>query len=180
MATDVAHDGIPSVIHIMVAKQKTAMTRCSITVRLSIPNTLEGRFQTTNPTITPTMDMVLYAVWGVSANTNLYDAVASLTRGLQTNDNNAVTGIQTSPTKANSGVYTYNASVFGASSDAANTNTIYYYRGILDATTGSYGSDGDTMDYPNYVKIGITCWRIVCTTGSGGVKLIYGNAVFAG
>ena len=124
-------------------------------------------------TITPTGDMTLYAVWGNSTTTTLYNAVTSLTRGNQTNDTNATTGIQTNPTKATSGVYTYDASVFGTSSDSANTSAIYYYRGILDATTGTYGSDGDSMDYPNYVRLGDTCWRIVRTTGSGGVKMIY-------
>ena len=127
----------------------------------------------TNQSITPAGNMTLYAVWGSSTNTRLYNAVASLTRGNQTNDTNATTGIKTKPTKATSGVYTYNASAFGASSDASNDNPIYYYRGILDATTGTYGSDGDSMDYPNYVKLGITCWRIVRTTGSGGVKMVY-------
>ena len=67
MATDVAHDGIPSVIHIMVAKQNTAITRCSITVRLSIPNTLEGRFQTTSPTITPKRTLSARKDTGITA-----------------------------------------------------------------------------------------------------------------
>ena len=135
----------------------------------------------TNQSITPTGNMTLYAVWGSSTNTRLYNAVASLTRGNQTNDNNATTGIQASITKANSGVYTYNATTFGTASDASTSNSIYYYRGILDATTSTYGSDGDSMDYPNYVILDAngtkdtsdTCWRIVRTTGSGGVKMIY-------
>ena len=127
----------------------------------------------TNQSITPTGDMTLYAVWGDSTNTSLYNIVASLTRGNGTNNNNATTGIKTSPTKATSGVYTYDASTFGTPSDASTSNAIYYYRGILDNVTGTYGSDGDSMDYPNYVKLGITCWRIVRTTGSGGVKMIY-------
>ena len=127
----------------------------------------------TNQSITPTGDMTLYAVWGSSTSTSLYNIVASLTRGNQTNDTNATTGLKTSPTKATSGVWTYNASTFGTASDASTSNAIYYYRGILDNVTGTYGSDGDSMDYPNYVKLGITCWRIVRTTGSGGVKMIY-------
>ncbi|MBQ2695626.1 InlB B-repeat-containing protein, partial [Candidatus Saccharibacteria bacterium] len=135
----------------------------------------------TNQTITPTSNMTLYAVWGSSTSQTLYNIVSSLTRGNQTNDTNATTGIKTNPTKATSGVWTYDSSVFGESSDASNDNPIYYYRGILDATTGSYGSDGDAMDYPNYVKMttgsNTTCWRIVRTTGSGGVKMIY-NGVY--
>ena len=131
----------------------------------------------TNQSITPTGDMTLYAVWGSSTSTSLYNIVASLTRGNQTNNTNATTGIKTKPTKATSGVWTYNASTFGTPSDASTSNAIYYYRGILDNVTGTYGSDGDSMDYPNYVKLGITCWRIVRTTGSGGVKMIY-NGVY--
>ena len=127
----------------------------------------------TNQSITPTGDMTLYAVWGSSTSQTLYNIVASLTRGNQTNNTNATTGIKTNPTKATSGVWTYNASTFGTASDASTSNAIYYYRGILDNVTGTYGSDGDSMDYPNYVKLGITCWRIVRTTGSGGVKMIY-------
>ena len=135
----------------------------------------------TNQSITPSGNMTLYAVWGSSTSNSLYNIVASLTRGNQTNDTNATTGIKTNPTKATSGVYTYNASTFGTASDASTSNTIYYYRGILDATTGTYGSDGDSMDYPNYVILDAngtkdtsdTCWRIVRTTGSGGVKMIY-------
>ena len=92
--------------------------------------------------------------------------------------------LQTAISKDNSGVYEYNSSVFGASSDASNSHKIYYYRGILDNTVGTYGSDGDNAAYPNTVvlssasnKSGLTtsdtCWRIVRTTGSGGVKMIY-------
>ena len=47
----------------------------------------------------------------------------------------------------------------------------------LDGTTSTYGSNGDGAYYPNYVKLGsgssATCWRIVRTTGSGGIKMIY-------
>ena len=135
----------------------------------------------TNQTITPTSNMTLYAIWGDSTAQPLYNTVASLTRGNQTNDTNATTGIKTNPTKATSGVWTYNSSAFGTASDASTSNPIYYYRGILDNITGTYGSDGDAMDYPNYVKLGTddnaTCWRIVRTTGSGGVKIIY-NGIY--
>ena len=111
--------------------------------------------------------------------TNLYDAVASMSKGTQTLEE-----LRAEITTSNSGVYEYNSSVFGTASDAANTSKIYYYRGILDNTTGTYGSDGDNAKYPNTVvlssvssKSGLvnsdTCWRIVRTTGSGGVKMIY-------
>ncbi|MBR2766540.1 hypothetical protein IKD67_00410, partial [Candidatus Saccharibacteria bacterium] len=110
---------------------------------------------------------------------SLYCKVANQSKGLQT-----LAQLRTAITTSNSGVYEYNSSVFGTSSDAANTSKIYYYRGILDDTTGSYGSDGDNAKYPNTVvlssassKSGLkttdTCWRIVRTTGSGGVKMIY-------
>ena len=106
----------------------------------------------------------------------LYDTIAAMSKGTQT-----LAELRTAIATANSGVYEYNASVFGAASDAASTHTIYYYRGILDQTTGSYGSNGDGKAWPNYVILDAngtkdtsdTCWRIVRTTGSGGVKMIY-------
>ena len=144
--------------------------------------------------------LVLYAMWKVdpcTGKTALYDLVACRSKGTQTNDTNATTGIQAAivapteaaPISSNSGVYEYNSSVFGASSDdtasctRADNCPIYYYRGILDSYghTGTYGSDGLADAYPNYVILGAdgnkttadTCWRIVRTTGSGGVKMIY-------
>ena len=107
----------------------------------------------------------------------LYDLVATQSKGTQT-----LAELRAAITTSNSGVYEYNSSVFGAASDAANTSKIYYYRGILDNTTGSYGSDGDNAAWPNTVLLDTTgngkdttdtCWRIVRTTGSGGVKMIY-------
>ena len=50
IATEVVHDGIASVTHIKVAKQKTAMTRCSTIVNPSIPNTSAGKNHNTMPT----------------------------------------------------------------------------------------------------------------------------------
>ena len=50
MATDVAHDETISRIHISVANAKMAMTRCWMTVRLSMPNHSEGMFQSPNVT----------------------------------------------------------------------------------------------------------------------------------
>ena len=127
----------------------------------------------------------LYAMWK-SAVSDLYSVVESawVAEGsrVQTNDTDANTGIQADITTSNSGVFKYNSSVFGISSDASNDYDIYYYRGILDNTVGSYGSDGDNEAHPNTVlldanKNGVdttdTCWRIVRTTGSGGVKMIY-------
>ena len=76
----------------------------------------------------------------------LYNTIAAMSKGTQT-----LAELRTAIATANSGVYEYNTSVFGAASDAASTHTIYYYRGILDQTTGSYGSNGDGKAWPNYV-----------------------------
>ena len=133
----------------------------------------------------------LYAYWKVLP--TLYEAVAAMSKGKQTNDTNDTTGIQAAiriPTSAdrtqdtsNSGVYEYDSdpNAFGPASDASNTSKIYYYRGVLENSVGSYGSDGSAVTYPNYVILQSgsskattdTCWRIVRTTGSGGVKMIY-------
>ena len=125
----------------------------------------------------------LYAMWAINdpciGKTMLYDLVACRSKGTQT-----LAQFRTAITADNSGVYEYNTDVFGAASDASSDYPIYYYRGILDNTTGTYGSDGDNAKYPNTVvlssassKSGLgtsdTCWRIVRTTGSGGVKMIY-------
>ena len=138
--------------------------------------------------ITPTGNMTLYAIWASSTSSSLYNIVASLNNS-RTLDNtstngtglNAKAGIQADITKDNSGVFTYNASIFGTPSDASTSNTIYLYRGILDNVLGTYGSDGDGGNYPNFVLLSTnstkdtsdTCWRIVRTTGSGGVKMVY-------
>lgn len=143
----------------------------------------------------------LYAYWKVAP--TLYDNVAAMSKGTQTNDKDPDTGIQapiTVPTSAdrtedtsNSGVYEYDPSEFGTASDAENTSTIYYYRGVLENAVGSYGSDGSAVTYPNYVILSSassvselaenhttdTCWRIVRTTGSGGVKMVY-NGTWTG
>ena len=111
----------------------------------------------------------------------LYEEVAKMSKGAQSAED--LQAEITSPTSrdyredtSNSGVYEYNGSVFGESSDASNANKIYYYRGILEPEEdqGQYGSDGQATTYPNYVRLdNDTCWRIVRTTGSGGVKMIY-------
>ena len=109
------------------------------------------------------------------ANLNLYDTVARMSKGKQSPDD-----LRAVITEDNSGVYEYDPDTYGVASDASNTYPIYYYRGILDETyvdsdeLGSVGSSGDGELYPNYVRLGNnTCWRIVRTTGSGGVKMIY-------
>ena len=123
-----------------------------------------------------TNSLTLYEMWATSSQP-LYDLVATQSKGTQTRAQ-----LRVAITTDNSGVYEYNSSVFGTASDAANTSKIYYYRGILDNTTGSYGSDGDNAAWPNTVLLDTTgngkdtsdtCWRIVRTTGSGGVKMIY-------
>ena len=140
-----------------------------------------------------TNNLELYAMWKLPT---LYDKVAAMSKGKQTD----LTQLQASITKptsadytrdtSNSGVYEYNASLFGDASDAANTSTIYYYRGILENATSTYGSNGSAVTYPNYVVLSNagnksnltttdTCWRIVRTTGSGGVKMIY-NGTWTG
>jgi len=136
--------------------------------------------------------ITLYAQWVVSVcaghENELYCKVAAMNKGTQTAANLKAT--ITTPTSSNpatdtsnSGVYEYDASLFGVSSDASNDYPIYYYRGILDSnldnTSSTYGSIGDGAYYPNYVKLGDTCWRIVRTTGSGGVKMIY-NGLYSG
>ena len=144
-------------------------------------------------------NFTLYAVWKSNdpclGLTDLYDLVACRSKGKQTAADLQIA--ITVPTSANwvkdtsnSGVYEYDPSVFGVASDAANTSTIYYYRGVLENSVGSYGSDGSAATYPNYVvlssatsKSGLTttdtCWRIVRTTGSGGIKMIY-NGLWTG
>ena len=103
----------------------------------------------------------------------LYDTVRYMTKGTLAENN---VKLSDAITQANSGVYTYDPTVYGVASDASNDYLIYFYRGILDtnAGLGTYGSDGQADAWPNYVKLNNgTCWRIVRTTGSGGVKMIY-------
>ena len=147
----------------------------------------------------------LYAMWE-AAGINLYNAVASQLKTnstactVKTTDNKCTqdaTGLKAvinTPTSSdpatdtsNSGVFAYNSSVFGTASDAANTSTIYYFRGILDSnidpsssSSPNYGSNGNSAYYQNYVRLGDTCWRIFRTTGSGGVKMIYNGSYSGG
>ena len=131
----------------------------------------------------------LYAMWQGS---KLYDVVASKVktdaggnpRTQTLADLQAVITVPTSNNPAedtsNSGVYLYS----GASSDVNDGYNIYYYRGILDSdldgTQNTYGSNGDGYYYPNYVRLGDTCWRIVRTTASGGTKMIYNGLYSTG
>ncbi len=110
----------------------------------------------------------------------LYDKIAEMSKGKLTSSllreaiETPTTSSYTTDT-SNSGVYEYDSAVFGESSDALTSRKIYIYRGILenDNTIG-YGSAGSAVTYPNYVKLSNnTCWRIVRTTGSGGIKMIY-------
>lgn len=142
----------------------------------------------------------IYAMWESSAQpTVLYDAVAGMVKKTNGNPRTQtladMQAVITKPTSndpatdtSNSGVYKYDATTFGTASDNNSACTradgcpIYYYRGILDSNLtdasgtacANVGSCGDGYYYPNYVKLNNnTCWRIVRTTGSGGVKMIY-------
>ena len=95
--------------------------------------------------ITIADSITLYAVW--AQDTTLYDKVKSLTQGVL--NTNFATG--SNGTNYN-GVYTFN----GVNSDGGNNN-VYYYRGQVD----------------NNVYFANLCWKIVRTTSTGGVKLIY-------
>ena len=140
----------------------------------------------------------LYAMWQGPL---LYDLVASQVKKDANNKPRTQTPVElqaaiTTPTStnpaedtSNSGVYLYDATTYGVASDASNDYDIYYFRGILDTENGlgTYGSDGQADAYPNYVVLSSasnksditttdTCWRIVRTTGSGGVKMIYNGS----
>ncbi len=131
--------------------------------------------------------ITLYAQWYIPP--YLYNAVANLVKtsngSSRTQTLADMQAVITKPTSSdpatdtsNSGVFLYDATTFGTASDASNDYPIYYYRGILDSNLGNNyntnGSTGDGAYYPNYVKLNNnTCWRIVRTTGSGGVKMVY-------
>ncbi|MBQ3348030.1 hypothetical protein IJG90_00695, partial [Candidatus Saccharibacteria bacterium] len=117
----------------------------------------------------------------------LYDKVEALALqkgGGTSAATQSVADLQATITTANSGVYQYSSSIFGTASDVNNGYNIYYYRGILDSnldgTNSTYGSNGDGVTWPNYVKLGDTCWRIFRTTASGGVKMIYNGSYSGG
>ncbi|MBQ8156350.1 hypothetical protein IJ101_01000 [Candidatus Saccharibacteria bacterium] len=118
--------------------------------------------------------------------TLLYDNIASLSKGKNTDpatSHFSWTEI-TEPTSeipsadtSTSGVFEWDGMTAGNGIDSNGGNQkIYFYRGILETSAGSgtYGSDGSANAYPNYVKLANnTCWRIVRTTSTGGVKIIY-------
>ena len=172
------------------------------------PNTLYGAGTTYALNQTSTSNnLELYAVWnscsGIDAASLLYCKVQAQVK--KDGSGNELTQTLadmhaeiTEPTSndpstdtSNSGVYKYDATLFGVASDAANTMPIYYFRGILDQTykysdapndePSGIPSSGDSAYYQNYVILDQdgtkdttdTCWRIVRTTGSGGTKMIY-------
>ncbi len=130
--------------------------------------------------------LTLYAVWHQPYCLNpvnkdsVYCKVANQSKGKNTDSSSGFSW--TSITAETSGVYEWDGKTAGNGTDSnGGDQEIYFYRGILDNTTGSYGSDGDAGAYPNYVILQSgsdkattdTCWRIVRTTSTGGVKLIY-------
>lgn len=102
----------------------------------------------------------------------LYDAVASLAKS---GDDSAI-DFSVVPTAASSGVYKYSGYQYSQNSLSAlhpqNVSDwdydVYYYRGILS-------EDSAATNYaPNYVKLDNgTCWIILRTTKTGGVKMLY-------
>ena len=117
--------------------------------------------------------------------TLLYNNIASLSKGKNTEpatSHFSWTEI-TKPTSeipsadtSTSGVFEWDGMTAGNGVDSnGGSQKIYFYRGILNSDgSGTYGSDGSANAYPNYVKLANnTCWRIVRTTSTGGVKIIY-------
>ncbi len=112
--------------------------------------------------IMPEKNVTLRAVWTkVSVNKSmegtiskiqsLYRLIADSSTGLDTNIN-----FNSTPTTSNSGIYTME-------STQDDTYPVYYYRGIVSN---------------NNVLFANKCWKIVRTTSTGGVKLIYnGNVI---
>lgn len=102
----------------------------------------------------------------------LYDAVASLAKS---GDDSAI-DFSVVPTAANSGVFKYSGYQYSQNSLSAlhpqNVSSwdydVYYYRGILseNSSAANYA--------PNYVKLDNgTCWIILRTTKTGGIKMLY-------
>ncbi|MBQ8156259.1 hypothetical protein IJ101_00520 [Candidatus Saccharibacteria bacterium] len=110
---------------------------------------------------------------------SLYNAVASMSRGKNTAQDSPFSWTNiTAPTSTNRTEDESTSGVFEWDGQDSNggSNPIYFYRGILETNedSGTYGSDGPANVYPNYVKLANnTCWRIVRTTSTGGVKIIY-------
>lgn len=168
----------------------TVYLKYGVTYTFDVHKKKSGAFvswsTTTNGTLGSTsVENTTYSVTGaatltlkVKTSRLLYDEVAVQTKGTQTDAD-----LKVDISADNSGVFEYDGSIFGASSDASNDYAIYYYRGILDSNLGSsgYGAGGDGLIWPNYVKLANgTCWRIFRTTGSGGVKMIYNGLYSSG
>ena len=111
--------------------------------------------------IMPEKNVTLRAIWKklgirksmdgtVSKVQTLYRLMADSSVGLDTNVN-----FNSTPTDTNSGVYTI-------ASTASDTYPVHYYRGNIDN---------------NNVLFAGFCWKMVRTTSTGGVKLIY-NGVY--
>ena len=111
--------------------------------------------------IMPEKNVTLRATWKklsitksmdgtISKVQTLYRLMADSSIGLDTNVN-----FSSTPTDANSGVYTI-------ASTASDTYPVHYYRGNIDN---------------NNVLFAGFCWKMVRTTSTGGVKLIY-NGVY--
>ena len=107
--------------------------------------------------IMPEANVTLRAVWSklslsksmegtISKVQSLYRMVADSSIGLDTS-----VSFSSTPTTSNSGVYTIE-------STTNDTYPVHYYRGILD---------NNNVLFANF------CWKIVRTTETGGVKLIY-------
>ncbi|MBQ8156432.1 hypothetical protein IJ101_01450 [Candidatus Saccharibacteria bacterium] len=117
--------------------------------------------------------------------TLLYNNIASLSKGKNTDPESHFSWTEiTEPTSeipsadtSTSGVFEWDGMTTGNGVDSnGGSQKIYFYRGILnnDGSGISYGSNGSANAYPNYVKLANnTCWRIVRTTSTGGVKMMY-------
>lgn len=110
-----------------------------------------------NKFIMPESDVKIKAIWKklsvnkssdgkISKVQTLYKLIADNSVGLDTNIK-----FNSNPTSADSGIYTI-------ASTASDTYPVHYYRGIIDN---------------NNVLFAGFCWKMVRTTSTGGVKLIY-------
>lgn len=115
-----------------------------------------------NQFIMPESNVKIKAIWKklsvskamdgkISKVQTLYELMADNSRGLDTDVNFA-----SSPTIDNSGIYTI-------SSTENDKYPVHYYRGIID---------------DNNVLFAGFCWKMVRTTSTGGVKLIYNGKAF--
>ncbi|MBQ8156431.1 hypothetical protein IJ101_01445 [Candidatus Saccharibacteria bacterium] len=110
--------------------------------------------------------------------TELYGLVACRSKGKNTDSSSHFSWTEiTAPTSDDPTTDNSTSGVFEWDGQDSNggSQKIYFYRGILNSDgSGTYGSDGSANAYPNYVKLSNnTCWRIVRTTSTGGVKMMY-------